>query len=137
MNRLIVLEVITASLLSCTSKQADMENRLRKFITECEKKVIPLYRESSLADWATKIHVALYPCYYHNYLPGDLPAAQYYHYIATNVTEVKSFKGEKAVGDYLKKMVFSVGAKYDRDEMITRSTGEKLTAKYYADQFVN
>jgi len=41
------------------------------------------------------------------------------------------------VGDYLKKMVFSVGAKYDWDEMITRSTGEKLTAKYYADQFVN
>jgi len=137
MNRLIVLEVITASLLSCTSKQADMENRLRKFITEYEKKVIPLYRESALADWATKIHVALYTCYYHNYLMGDLLAAQYYHYIAPNVTEIKSFKGEEAVGDYLKKMVFSVGSKHDRDEMITRSTGEKLTAKYYADQFVN
>lgn len=90
-----------------------------------------------MPDWAAKVHVALYPCYYHNYLLGDLLAAQYHHHIATNITEKRSFTGEKAVGDYLKKMVFSVGAKYDWDEMITRSTGEKLTAKYYADQFVN
>ncbi len=26
----------------------------------------------NMPDWATKIHVALYPCYYHNYLLGEL-----------------------------------------------------------------
>ena len=35
----------------------------------------------NMPDWATKIHVALYPCYYHNYLLGELLASQLYSYI--------------------------------------------------------
>ena len=31
----------------------------------------------NMPDWATKIHVALYPCYYHNYLLGELLASQF------------------------------------------------------------
>jgi len=31
---------------------------------------------------------------------------------------------------------FKHGAKYPWNEMIEKATGEKLTAKYYADQFV-
>lgn len=90
----------------------------------------------NMPDWATKIHVALYPCYYHNYLLGELLASQFYHYITTKVADNKAFINDKAVGDYLKKHVFLPGAKYYWNEMIERSTGEKLTAKYYAEQFV-
>jgi peptidyl-dipeptidase A len=90
----------------------------------------------NMPDWATKIHVALYPCYYHNYLFGELLASQLYYYITTNVTKNQSFAGEKAVGDYLREKVFMPGARYYWNDMIEKATGEKLTAKYYAKQFV-
>jgi peptidyl-dipeptidase A len=90
----------------------------------------------NMPDWATKIHIALYPCYYHNYLLGELLASQWYYYITSNVTTNPSFAGDKAVGDYLKVKVFMPGARYYWNDMIERSTGEKLTAKYYAKQFV-
>jgi peptidyl-dipeptidase A len=89
-----------------------------------------------MPDWATKIHIALYPCYYHNYLLGELLASQLYSYITTNITKSQSFAGEKTVGDYLRKNVFMPGARYYWNDMIEKATGEKLTAKYYARQFV-
>lgn len=93
-------------------------------------------------DWATKIHIATSPCYYHNYLLGELLASQLQNYIITNIlradpTKDYSFVNQKDVGKYLIDKVFSVGAKYYWNEMIERATGEKLTAKYYAKQFVN
>jgi peptidyl-dipeptidase A len=89
-----------------------------------------------MPDWATKIHVALYPCYYHNYLLGEILASQLYYYITTNITKNNSFTGEKAVGTYLREKIFMPGARYDWNDMIEKATGEKLTAKYYARQFV-
>lgn len=90
----------------------------------------------NMPDWSTKIHVALYPCYYHNYLLGDLLASQWYYYINDHITKNQSLVGEKAAGDYFRKKVFEPGAKYYWNDMILRATGEKLTAKYYAKQFV-
>jgi peptidyl-dipeptidase A len=92
-------------------------------------------------DWATKIHIATYPCYYHNYLLGELLASQLYYYIVENVvkasdTKFQSFAGNKEVGTYLKEKVFMPGSRYYWNEMIERATGEKLTPKYYARQFV-
>ena len=89
-----------------------------------------------MPDWATKIHIALYPCYYHNYLLGELLASQWYSHITTHVTDNPAFAGDKAVGEYLKEQVFKPGMRYYWNEMIERSTGEKLTARYYARQFV-
>ncbi len=89
-----------------------------------------------MPDWATKIHIALYPCYYHNYLLGELLASQFYGYIKANITDNLSLTGEKQVGEYFKTKVFIPGARYQWNEMIERATGEKLTAKYYAEQFV-
>ncbi len=90
----------------------------------------------NMPDWATKIHVALYPCYYHNYLLGEVLASQLFSYITTNITTNPSFAGEKKVGEYLKASIFMPGARYYWNEMIEKATGEKLTAKYYAKQFV-
>ena len=91
-------------------------------------------------DWATKIHIASYPCYYHNYLLGELLASQFNHYIAATVLKSdnfgQSYYGKKEVGDYFKNNVFKPGARYSWNEMIEKATGEKLTAKYYAEQFV-
>ena len=91
-------------------------------------------------DWASKIHIATSPCYYHNYLLGELLASQLNHYIATTVLKSsdlrQSYFGKKEVGKYLIDNVFNPGAKWSWNEMIEKTTGEKLTARYYAEQFV-
>jgi peptidyl-dipeptidase A len=92
--------------------------------------------DRNMPDWATKIHVALYPCYYHNYLLGEMLASQLYIYISKNISKDGSFAGKKEVGDYLRDKVFMPGSRYYWNDMIERATGEKLTAKYYALQFV-
>ena len=93
-------------------------------------------------DWASKIHVALYPAYYHNYMLGELLASQLYYYIVEKVLKedsnnLQSFANQKDVGAYLKNLFFSYGALNHWSELIEKSTGEELTPKYYAKQFVS
>jgi len=93
-------------------------------------------------DWASKIHIALYPCYYHNYQLGALLASQLHHYIVTNVTNSQDmanecYIGNKAVGEWLQEYVFNPGRRYEWNDMIEKATGEKLTAAYYKMQFVD
>ncbi len=92
-------------------------------------------------DWASKIHLALYPCYYHNYLLGELMASQLSYYITEKVlkqTDLKaqSFAKNPEIGKYLIDKVFKPGRTLYWNDMIELATGEKLTAKYYARQFV-
>jgi peptidyl-dipeptidase A len=92
-------------------------------------------------DWAAKIHFAIAPCYYHNYMLGELLASQLHNYIVTNVMNVEaeaevSYVGAGEVGSYLRENVFETGTVYPWNEMIERATDEKLTAKYFVAQFV-
>jgi len=92
-------------------------------------------------DWASKIHIATSPCYYHNYLLGELLASQLYHYIVVNVVKSGDLKNQSLsnnpeIGKYLIEKVFSPGMLYKWNDMIKRATGEFLTPKYYAEQFV-
>jgi peptidyl-dipeptidase A len=93
-------------------------------------------------DWASKIHISSYPCYYHNYMLGELLASQLYYHISEKILkntngELQSFAGRTEVGAYLRKNVFAPGARYFWNDMIEKATGEKLTPKYYARQFVD
>jgi len=93
-------------------------------------------------DWASKIHIATSPCYYHNYQLGELLASQLNFYICKNILKTddinnQSFVGKKEVGKYLIEKVFKPGQMYHWNDMIEKATGEKLTAKYYAEQFIN
>jgi len=93
-------------------------------------------------DWAAKIHIATAPCYYHNYLLGELLASQFHHYIVKNILKsddmlFQSYANNKEVGKYLLEKVFEPGRIDLWNDMIAKATGEKLTAKYYAKQFVN
>ena len=92
-------------------------------------------------DWAAKIHFAVAACYYHNYMLGELLASQWHHTLVTKVLALKSdqgvsYVGQKEAGQYLREKVFQAGDLYPWNEMIQRSTGEPLTAKYFVDQFV-
>ncbi len=93
-------------------------------------------------DWAAKIHFAVAPCYYHNYMLGELFASQLHHHIVRNVLMLESDAGlsyvdQPQAGAYLKSAVFRVGAVYHWNEMIRRATGEHLTAGYFVEQFVD
>jgi len=92
-------------------------------------------------DWAAKIHLSLYPVYYHNYMMGELLASQLFYYISDNILKTDDYRettfvGRKEVGDYLTGNVFKPGNTMQWDAMIEKATGERLTPKYYARQFV-
>ncbi len=92
-------------------------------------------------DWAAKIHFTAAPCYYHNYMLGEMLASQWQHTLVRKVLGLKSDKGvsyigQKKAGEFLRENVFHAGNLYPWNEMIKRTTGEPLTAKYFVDQFV-
>ena len=93
-------------------------------------------------DWAAKIHIATVPCYYHNYLLGELLASQINAHIVHDVIKGDDYKnpgyaGRADIGEYLVKNIFVPGKRYRWDELIENATGEKLTPKHYAAQFLN
>ncbi|MHC4461035.1 MAG: M2 family metallopeptidase [Planctomycetota bacterium] len=93
-------------------------------------------------DWAAKIHFTIAPCYYHNYMLGELLASQLHHHIVHNILKLESdedvsYVGQRKAGDFLTENVFEAGALYHWNVMIERATGQPLTPKYYVDQFVN
>jgi peptidyl-dipeptidase A len=98
-------------------------------------------KDRNMPDWATKIHIATSPCYYHNYLLGELLASQFNAYIVKNILKSDNYKtpnyvGKEEIGQFLIEKVFKPGRKYHWNTMIEKATGEKLTAKYYALQFI-
>ena len=93
------------------------------------------------AGWASKLHFTSAPCYYHNYMMGELLASQLHHRIVYKIFQLKSdrdvsYVGDKILGDYLREKVLGPGALYRWNDMIKRATGEPLTPKYFVEQFV-
>lgn len=89
-------------------------------------------------DWATKIHIALYPCYYHNYMLGELLASQFNHYLIKNILNddnKNGFINNKDIGKFFIDKVFKTANIYNWNVMIEKATGEKLNPQYYAEQF--
>jgi len=108
-------------------------------VNEYQMLAIPENRNKP--DWASKIHIALYPAYYHNYMLGELLASQLYQYIMINIqgksgTLNPSLYGEKAAGDYLIHRFFKYGSSVSWRELIELATDESLSPKYFANQFV-
>ncbi len=79
-------------------------------------------------DWAAKIHFVMAPCYYHNYLLGEMFASQMRVSIA-------SLRPEQ-VGGFFREKVFEPGTRYSWNEMIKRATGEPLNPKYFTEEVV-
>jgi len=88
-------------------------------------------------DYAAKTHILNTPVYYHNYLMGELLAAQLRAHIAARILPTDGpvqpcFYEQPAVGQYLRDQVFGPGNLYPWHELIRRATGEPLTARHYA-----
>jgi len=94
------------------------------------------------AGWLSKLHFTTAPCYYHNYMLGELLASQLHDCLVHKVLKLESDKGLSYVGDqrvgrYLRENVFGPGARYPWNEMIVRATGRRLSPKYFVEQFVS
>jgi peptidyl-dipeptidase A len=83
-------------------------------------------------DWAAKIHVAVAPVYYHNYVLGHLTATQLRHYLEERVSGGPFFTSEVA-GRYLLEAVFGPGARNNWEDTVLRATGERLNPVYFVN----
>jgi peptidyl-dipeptidase A len=91
-------------------------------------------------DYAAKIHVVSAPCYYHNYMMGQLFACQVHATIAREVLRAKNvpdafYTDNKNVGEYMKSRVFAPGATLSWNKLTEYATGSELNAKAFAAEF--
>lgn len=83
-------------------------------------------------DWAAKIHIAAAPVYYHNYVLGQLTAAQLRDYLERNITHGPFYENPVA-GRYLQESIFGAGARESWHDTILRATGEPLDAGHFVE----
>ncbi len=84
-------------------------------------------------DWACKIHVALAPVYYHNYLLGEVTASQL-SYALARVTGAPSPAVEPAAaGAFLRERFMRPGSSLRWDALIVHATDEPLTVDHLAN----
>jgi len=83
------------------------------------------------SEWAAKIHLAVVPVYYQNYLYGELVASQ----LDTAIFErAGAFVDCAAAGEFLTREFFAPGASMRWDTLVEHATGEPLTASHLARQ---
>jgi peptidyl-dipeptidase A len=90
-------------------------------------------------DYASKIHIVTVPAYYHNYLLGELFAAQVHFKIARDVLHSKEpnkaiYVGNKAAGDFIREKIYAPGMTQSWNDLTQSATGEELNAKAFAEQ---
>ena len=92
--------------------------------------------DMSPAYWASKIHVASAPCYYHNYLLGELLASQLGAKLKMMMPgDGHTFCGDPLIGRYFRDEVFYHGAVLPWKDLVKSATGSELDPAHYAAQF--
>lgn len=91
-------------------------------------------------DYASKIHIVSAPCYYHNYMLGELFACQLHAAIAREVLHSDEppsavYAGNPAVGQFMRERVFALGRTLRWDELTRQATGAPLSAQAFAAEF--
>jgi peptidyl-dipeptidase A len=91
--------------------------------------MVPAPDEPPSGGWASKIHLAVSPVYYHNYLLGEMLASQLAHSIA----ESGDLVGSSDAGDFLVQRVFRHGSMLRWNSLIEEATGRPLSASDFAE----
>jgi len=91
-------------------------------------------------DYASKIHIVSAPVYYHNYMMGELFAAQLHHAIAREIYKGAQpanvvYVGNKDVGRFMREKVFEPGRTLPWNELTRFATGAELSAEAFAKDF--
>jgi peptidyl-dipeptidase A len=87
-------------------------------------------------DYAAKIHIVVAPCYYHNYMLGELFACQLHQALARELfpdadPQTLIYVGERKVGKFLQQRVFDPGRTLTWDELTRFATGEPLQPRAF------
>jgi peptidyl-dipeptidase A len=91
--------------------------------------------DSPKSTWASKIHLATSPVYYHNYLLGEMTASQLLATIKRDVAPTdRELISSPAVGEWLTQEIFRTGSRYAWSELLKRATGDTLNPKYFVDE---
>jgi peptidyl-dipeptidase A len=98
--------------------------------------MVPRPEGRDAPDWASKIHMAIAPVYYHNYILGELTASQLSHAIKAQVVGAQ-LVDNPAAGAFLRDRLFALGARYPWNETLERVTGERLNSRYYVEDFID
>ncbi len=90
-------------------------------------------------DWAAKPHFTIAPVYYHNYLLGELFAAQLRAMLAKKIDHegpawAMSYSGHPEVGRTLIDAVFAPGMRYRWEEFVNRATGRPLGPEAFVSE---
>jgi peptidyl-dipeptidase A len=88
-------------------------------------------------DYAAKIHVCSAPAYYHNYMLGEMFAAQVHRAIAKQMLggadpATAIYAGNPAAGRFMKDRVFGPGRSLSWNDLTRHATGEPLSPKAFA-----
>jgi peptidyl-dipeptidase A len=91
-------------------------------------------------DYASKIHIVSAPCYYHNYMLGELFACQLHQAIARQVLQAADpvtaiYYDDPRVGQFMREKVFAPGRTLSWNELTRLATGEPLGAEAFAREF--
>ncbi len=92
-----------------------------------------------LPDWAAKPHFTIAPVYYHNYLLGELFAAQLRATLAKKVGHVgptwaMSYSGHPEVGRTLIESVFAPGMRIPWERFVADATGRPLGPEAFVSE---
>jgi peptidyl-dipeptidase A len=91
-------------------------------------------------DYASKIHIVSAPCYYHNYMMGQLFASQVHHAICREALGGASpakadYVGKKEVGAFMNEKVFAPGRTLPWNALTRHATGADLNPSAFAADF--
>ena len=97
-------------------------------------------KDRDAPDYAAKIHIVSAPCYYHNYMMGQLFACQLHAAIAREVLQAKQpstavYTRDPRVGEYMKQRVFGPGKSKSWNDLTRFATGQALNASAFAAEF--
>jgi peptidyl-dipeptidase A len=105
---------------------ADPDQDLNRLWWQLEERYqqIPPPKGRDAPDWAAKIHVATAPVYYQKYLLGRLFSSQLKRKMDADLGGW--WQGRARSGEYIKRELFTPGARYPWTELVARVTGQPL-----------
>ena len=112
--------------------EGDLDDRWWDYVERFQ--LIPRPDDVPVNGWASKIHLAVAPVYYHNYLLGEMLASQLAHAIED---ECGGLVGDRAAGEFFQQRVFRPGAFLRWNALIEESTGAPLTPRAFAEDVSN
>ncbi|MBI5837010.1 MAG: M3 family oligoendopeptidase [Candidatus Eisenbacteria bacterium] len=114
------------------------DSRWWDYVERFQKLARPAGRNAP--DWASKIHLAVAPVYYQNYLLGEMMASQLARHVSGRVLgsadgALGALVNRKEVGEYFVNGLFALGARHPWEVTLEKCTGEGLNPAHFVAEY--